>query len=326
MPSPDLRRAAGIRPAASGSRLPWALGAGIAAGAGIALFNRYRAQQAERANPPLGNFIDVDGVRLHYIEKGSGPPIVLLHGNGTMIEDWLASGLFDDLAASNRVIAIDRPGFGHSERPRSVAWTPARQASLIAAALARLGAIRPTIVGHSFGSMVAVALGLDHAAQIGPVVLIGGYYYPSLRPDVALAAPPAVPVVGDVIRYTSSPLIGAAMRRRMERRLFGPAPVSAGWRARFPFAMTLRPSQIRASAADGAMMIPAAAAMAARLGELRGPVTIIAGAADRLVFPAGQSERLARDLPHARLLIVEDAGHMVHHSATSRVAEVVRDV
>jgi pimeloyl-ACP methyl ester carboxylesterase len=314
-------------PATSEGQLwKWGLGAAgaAAAAAGAALYNAAGARKAEEANPPLGSFVEVDGVRLHYLEKGAGPLVVLLHGNATMIEDWLAAGIFDALAKTNRVIAFDRPGFGHSDRPRSTIWTPAAQARLIAAALVRKGESSPaTIVGHSFGTLVASELGLRHPELVRALVLIAGYYYPSARPDAVLAAPPAIPIVGDAIRYTVSPLLGAAMKRSMEAQMFAPAPVSAGWKQRFPFEMTLRPSQIRASAAEAALMVPASASLAARLAELRRPVTIIAGDGDKVVSTSGQSQRLARALPGSELVIVEAAGHMVHHSAPERVAAAI---
>jgi pimeloyl-ACP methyl ester carboxylesterase len=302
----------------------WGAGAaGAAAAVGSAAYNLISARRAEKANPPLGTFLEVDGVRLHYLEKGTGPLVVLLHGNAVMIEDWLASGVFDTLARTNRVIAFDRPGFGHSARPRTTIWTPAAQARLIAAALAQLGESKATIVGHSFGTMVAAELGLNHPEAVRSLVLIGGYYYPSARTDAVLASPPAIPVIGDAIRYTVSPLLGAAMKPGMEKQMFAPAPVSVGWKACFPFEMTLRPSQIRASAAEAALMVPAAASLAPRLEQLTVPVTIIAGDGDQVVTTSDQSERLASALPQSNLLIVEGAGHMVHHSASDRVAAAI---
>jgi len=304
----------------------WKWGAGAAGAAtavGAAAYNLVRTRAAEKANPPLGRFLDVDGVRLHYLERGSGPLVVLLHGNATMIEDWLASGVFDALARTNRVIAFDRPGFGHSTRPRTTIWTPAAQARLIGAALTELGGGPATVVGHSFGTLVAAELGLGHPELVRSLVLIGGYFYPSVRLDAALAAPPAIPVVGDAIRYTVSPLLGAAIKPAMEAQIFAPAPVSAGWKTRFPFEMTLRPSQIRAAAAEAALMVPAAAELAPRIGGLTLPVTIVAGDGDKVVSTAGQSQRLAEALPQSELMIVEGAGHMVHHSAPDQVAAAV---
>jgi pimeloyl-ACP methyl ester carboxylesterase len=303
----------------------WGLGsAGAAAALGAAAYNAIRARRADEANPPLGSFIEVDDVRLHYVERGKGPLVVLLHGNGTMVEDWLASGVLDALADTNRVIAFDRPGFGHSTRPRNVVWTPAAQARLIAAALARKGESEATIVGHSFGTLVALELGLSHPEVARSLVLLGGYFYPSVRVDAALAAPPAVPILGDAIRYTISPLLGVAMKRSMETHIFAPASVSAGWESRFPFEMTLRPSQIRASAADAALVIPAAASLARRIDGLNVPVTLIAGRGDKVVSTSDQSERLAAAIANSQLLVVEDAGHMVHHTAPERVTEAIR--
>jgi alpha-beta hydrolase superfamily lysophospholipase len=105
---------------------------------GAALFNRSVANRAERQNPPSGRFITVKNARIHYVEKGSGIPLVLLHGNGSMIEDFRSSGLIDLAAKKYRVIAIDRPGFGHSDRPRNTVWTPEAQAELVAVVLRKL--------------------------------------------------------------------------------------------------------------------------------------------------------------------------------------------
>src|SRR5664279_3170370 len=129
---------------------PYAIAAAVAAGAlaATALFNRHRAKKAEQDNPPAGRFLEVDGVRLHYVERGSGEPLVLLHGNGSMIQDFESSGLVDLAAKNYRVIVIDRPGFGHSSRPRNVIWTPDAQAQLIKRALERLGVSRAIVLGH----------------------------------------------------------------------------------------------------------------------------------------------------------------------------------
>jgi len=71
-------------------------------------------------------------------------------------------------------------------------------------------------------------------------------------------------------------------------------------------------------------MVPAAASIASRLGELGMPVTIIAGKGDKIVDPETQSVRLHAALAHSELILVEGAGHMVHHSATETVAKAVR--
>ena len=327
--NPSTHAAASKKKEATDRRL-WKWGAGAAAAGaalgGAALFNWSKAKQAERENPPLGQFLTVDGVRLHYLVRGEGSPIVLLHGNGTMIEDWIVSGLLDRLAKDHRVIAFDRPGFGHSERPRSTIWTPAAQATLIAAALDELKVERPLVVGHSFGTLVALALALNHPEKASGLALLGGYFFPSARADVLLASQPAVPVVGDVMRYTVSPLLGAALTPAVNARIFEPAPVPSSWTEEFPMRMALRPFQIRSEAAEAALMIPAAAAMAPRFAELDLPVTIIAGDGDKMVNTEAQSKRLSETVPQSRYVEIEGAGHMVHHTASEKVAQAIRKV
>jgi pimeloyl-ACP methyl ester carboxylesterase len=83
---------------------------------------------------------------------------VLLHGNGSTIQDFESSGLVDVAAKNFRVIIFDRPGFGHSDRPRNVIWTPDAKAQLIKRALERLGVSQAIVLGHSRGASAAVAL------------------------------------------------------------------------------------------------------------------------------------------------------------------------
>jgi len=85
-----------------------------------------------------------------------------------MIEDFQSSGLIDLAAKKYRVIAIDRPGFGHSDRPRSTVWTPEAQGDLIAAALKGIGVPRAIVLGHSWGTLVAVALALNIRTRSRP--------------------------------------------------------------------------------------------------------------------------------------------------------------
>src|SRR5436190_2885728 len=116
---------------------------------------------AERKNPPTGSFIECEGVRLHYLERGdpAAPSVVLFHGNGSLIQDLIISGLVDRLARHNRVLCFDRPGFGYSQRPRSRIWNATSQAALLAKVLQQLGVRDPVVMGHSWGALVAIAIG-----------------------------------------------------------------------------------------------------------------------------------------------------------------------
>jgi pimeloyl-ACP methyl ester carboxylesterase len=293
----------------------------LVAGAALGLASGLAGKNAEREHPPTGEFAEIDGVELHYLEAGEGDPVVLLHGNGAMAEDFVISGLFDRLAENFRVIAPDRPGFGYTERPRDRVWTPDAQADLIGGLLYHLGVTNPIIVGHSWGNLVAVSLAL--AEQVRGLVLLGGYYYPSARADVALFSPPAIPVAGDLMRYTVSPIATRALLPELYRRIFAPMPVPARFTEQFPASLALRPWQLRAAAEETAMMIPAAAAIQDRYRELDVPTVILAGEGDTIVTAADQSERLHQDIRGSELEVLPGLGHMFHYAAVDRIEQAV---
>jgi pimeloyl-ACP methyl ester carboxylesterase len=91
----------------------------------------------------------VDGIRLHYTDRGVRQPIALIHGNVVSGHDYDTSGVAKRLLETSRVIILDRPGFGHSKRPRGRLWTATQQAELLQKALKQLRIERPVVVGHS---------------------------------------------------------------------------------------------------------------------------------------------------------------------------------
>jgi pimeloyl-ACP methyl ester carboxylesterase len=301
----------------------------LLAGFGLAaswLVVRSKTARAEAENPPRGKFVEVDGVRLHYLERGRGPALVLLHGNGVFANDFEYSGLVNELSGRYRVIAFDRPGYGYSDRPRGTVWTADAQARLLHHALQRIGVDSAIVLGHSWGTMVALAMGLQVPDFVRGLVLLSGYYYPTLRLDVPILAQPAIPVIGDLMRYTVSPLIARMLWPLMSKRVFAPLKVSERFRQLPPW-MALRPKQLRASAAEAALMVPAAMSLSKRVERLRVPVQIITGTQDKIVKPAIQSERLHEALQEAghssELHVQPGVGHMVHYAHPEQVAAAV---
>ena len=324
----------GRRPAVTGRRRALPIAGGIAAAvlAGLALDNLRRTRRAERNNPPVGGVAEFDGAALHWIDtdpggvRTSGPPVVLLHGNLVTLDDWIASGVLGRLAAAGRrVVAFDRPGFGHSERPRGRRWGAREQAAHLARAARAIGLDRPVVVGHSWGALPALAWALDGPEGVAGVVLVSGYYHPTARLDALLVAPAAVPVLGDALRHTVAPPFARATLPSTLRVMFSPRPVPPRFRALFPHEMVPRPSQIRAIAREGTIMLPEAGRLLERLRAHgpRCPVAVVAGLEDRIVDPHDQSGRLAGALPGSRLTLVRGAGHMVHHAAPDAVADAV---
>ena len=292
--------------------------------AAMTVYNVYRTRKAEREYPPSGQFVTVNGVRLHYIERGEGPPVVLLHGNVVTAEDFISSEVLDLIAKRHRVIAFDRPGFGYSDRPHGSAWSAGTQADLIRDAFADLGINRPIVLGHSWGAAVALALGLNHPEAVRGLVLLSGYYYPTLRADVLFSALTAIPILGDLLRYSVSPFIGKLMLPLLLKGMFAPLPVPARFTKSFPRDMPVRPGQIRAQSQDGVAMIPVALSMRHRYKELSMPIVIMAGAKDRVVKDS-QAVRLHEEIPHSILRLIPGVGHMVHYAVPDEVARAVEE-
>ena len=115
---------------------------------GLVLFTWWTAHQVETNLPPRGKFIDIDGVRLHYIDKGSGPTLLLIHGLAGQVLNFTHS-LLGRLTRDFRVVILDRPGSGYSLRPDATLAPLAAQARIISRFCQALGLERPVIVGRS---------------------------------------------------------------------------------------------------------------------------------------------------------------------------------
>lgn len=304
---------------------------GTVVGAGVvlamaAVAARLQTLAVEAAHPPIGRFLNVDGVEVHYFERGSGDAIVLLHGNGMMIEDFLTSGLVDQLAKTHRVIVFDRPGFGYSNRPGFPAsWTADRQANLIAKALGQLEIRSAIIVGHSIGTQIALSLALNHADLVRSLVLLAGYYYPDARTDVVLMQPLAMPILGNLYRNTLAPFVARLITPFALQKLFEPQNLPWRFDREFPKLFLSRPVHIGAAAGDAAQMTQTARQHSGRYHELKMPVTILAGTADDIVDFKANAERLHQAVSGSKLTLVPNVGHMLHHAEPDLVAHVIED-
>ena len=320
-PASGQARHSSTKSGSGGWLAPVVLGSAAALGA-AALYTSKKTREAERNHPPIGRFLDVDGTRLHYIERGTGEPLVLIQGNVTLNQDFIINGLVDRLSERYRVIVFDRPGYGYSTRPRQL-WTPRAHATLFQKALRHLGVERAIVLGHSWGTMVAVSLALQAPALVRGLILLSGYYFPTARLDVALNSPLAIPVIGDAMRHTVSPLLARLMLPGAIRKMFEPAPVPEHFDRLFPKELMLRPIQLRASAEDAALMTPSVMELEQHYGELTLPVVIVTGGDDQVVDVSRQSERLHQEIPGSEFIRVPGAGHMVHHLAPDQVVAAI---
>jgi pimeloyl-ACP methyl ester carboxylesterase len=182
-----------------------------------------------------------------------------------------------------------------------------------------------TVPSYSWGAAVALALGLNHRDAVKELVLLSGYYYPTLRADVLFSAPTSIPILGDLLRYSVSPFIGRAVLPVLLKGMFAPLPVPTRFKKSFPQGKSVRPAQIRAESQDGVAMIPVALAMRHRYQELSMPIVIMAGTKDRVVKDS-QAVRLHEEIRHSVLRLIPGVGHMVHYAVPDEVARAIEEV
>jgi pimeloyl-ACP methyl ester carboxylesterase len=139
--------------------------------AGLLLFTAWTARQVEKRLPPRGRFIDIDGARIHYLDEGTGPTLLLIHGLAGHMHNFTHS-LLGKLQQDFRVVIPDRPGSGYSTRPSEAMATISAQARTISRFCHALGLERPLLVGHSLGGAIALPLALNHPEQVAGLALL----------------------------------------------------------------------------------------------------------------------------------------------------------
>ena len=285
----------------------------------------------ERAHPPRGRRLDIGGLRQHIVELGAGgdgrddtPPIVLLHGAGSNLEDLRELG--ESLAAWHRVILVDRPGQGWSERRRRAGNTPTYQAAILRELLDRLGVARAILVGHSWGGALAVTFALDYPQAVAGILLLAPPTHPQLRSMTRLYAALSAPVAGWLLARTlvlplAAIAFGSGLRAAYSPQV--PPPHDIKHRAAF---LLLRPATFLANAQDIAGLHDFLTRQAARYGELKVPTIIVAGDRDRVVPLHQHAMPFAAAAPGAKLIVLEGVGHMPHHAAPDRIVELIEEL
>ncbi len=259
---------------------------------------------------------------MHAPDRGSGPPVLLVHGQPGSHRDWGAVAA--RLEPSHRVIVPDRPGYGATGGP---AVGLAANADALAGLLERSGIPTATVVGHSLGGGVALALAQRHPGRVSGLVLVAsiGTAAGLGKLDRLLA----VPGVGEAMAFGALALAGRLVpqlqrrHNRLPRRL---GTLVAGW----PVAWLGADQPVgdqrqawRSFAVEQRAMLAELPVVEAALGEVQAPTTVVGGGRDRVV-PPGVARGLARAIPGAELYLVPSAGHLLPFEAPGRLAELVR--
>ena len=294
--------------------------------AGLYALTRWRARRAETRWPPEGRFVDVDGLRLHYVRRKPSatearPTIVLLHGSEGFWQDF--AGVIERLDARYDVIAWDRPGHGYSDTPDPRFAAPDAQADLLHRALIKLGVDRPVLVGYSWSGALLMAYALKYPGEAAGLTLIAGWLYAPDTLPLWLLRVPEFPLLGPLLTATLPVLLKGPFMRHHLRLAFAPHPVPAEY-ARLTAGLWQRNAKqarffARENLADRAVM----RALVPRYAELTLPIVLLSGEQDREVPPARHALRLQAALPHAHLILLPDEGHALPQTRPDAVADAI---
>lgn len=290
---------------------------------GLLLFTVRTVRKVEEAFPPMGRFIDVPGARLHVVERGQGPALLLVHGLAGQVGNF-TYGVMDRLARSHRVVAVDRPGSGYSVRAPGASATLSAQADVLLALMDKLKLDRPVVVGHSMGGAIALALAQRYPARVRALALLAPLTHVAQVPGAFRGL--MVPMwLRKLVAWTLATPIGIAKRDEALAVIFGPDPVPADFATKGLGLLSLRPSHFLGACADLAALPEELAQVAARYPDMQLPVSILYGRGDQILDPKEQGEALAAKLPGARLTLV-DGGHMLPVSDPERSARFIEEV
>lgn len=287
----------------------------------------WRSRGIDRRHPPVGQVRWIDGRRLHVLTAGdpARPAVVLLHGASSNLKDFAAS-LMPALAEHCYVIAIDRPGMGHS--PPSAGWlNPGDLADMAVNVAEELGAHRPVIVGHSWSGAVVLSALTDQAHRVaGGISLSGvaGHWVGGIGWPTHVAR---VPVLGPAFCRLVVPLLGPRMMPAAIRKILAPNPVPAGYAESIGAELALRPANFVSNARDLVRLNGYLQAQSTHYAAIERPLLLLHGADDIVVPFWNHGARVASLVDSAQVELLPGVGHAPHHVDANDVASrIVRFV
>ncbi len=264
----------------------------------------------------FGRYIDIGGELVHYVEKGAGEPLVLIHGFLCWSYSWRYN--LDALAERYRALALDLRGFGLTERNSRRGHTLSDQVEVVRAFMDAVGVQRAVLCGHSMGGEIAMRFALRYPERVGALVLVSASGYVRWEKRVLERLALGMPGISSLF------VRAAVMNRGFAARSLGEA--------------YKRPGRFTEADLD-AYLLPAAApgthksfvkvlrdvdfgATAGELGRVAHRALVIWGEDDPWL-PLRHGQRLAKELPNAELVVIPACGHAPQEEYPEEFNEIV---
>jgi len=281
--------------------------------------------RAERDAPAIGSFVEVDGMRAHVVDIGprdaAKPPVVLIHGASVNLRDMKMS-LGDPLSQARRVIMVDRPGRGYSERPDQGDRLDV-QARFIHGVVTSLGVENPIIVGQSFGGAVALAYALQYQDEMAALVLLAPVSHEWPGGVAWYNSVSQTPIAGFLLRRLVIPAYGQLAAKQSVQASFTPDAPPENYVERAGIALLFRPRDFKSNASDIVHLKEQIIGQQNRYGEIDLTVAIVTGTTDSTVSPELHSKTLAKEISGSSLTLLPDTGHGLHHAKTAKILSII---
>ena len=278
---------------------------------------------AEKNVPAVGTILNLNGLQMHgYVEGDGSQDIVFIHGAFINLRDWVfATRSLSKL--DSRLIYIDRPGFGYSERNENK-WDAERQADLARLYVKNIHGKNLILVGHSWGAMVAMAWAAKFPEEVKGVVSIAGLNMPfsgvsKLANDTGLLRLAYELYFTSVAKRANSGSI-----EKFAGRMFQPQDIPSGYLDYVGSDLSRRRSTIKANRGDLLITSQALDQNYTSYGRIEMPVEIIHGNEDFLLPFKSQAVAFNKAIPNSRLHILPNVGHMAHHFALKELSNSIR--
>jgi ferritin-like metal-binding protein YciE/pimeloyl-ACP methyl ester carboxylesterase len=267
--------------------------------------------------PRKGRFVVVLGRSAHFLQSGSGPPVVLFHGNGSLGQEILSAF---GATAGLTWIAPDRPGYGFSQPLPVGAHDPIMLADWLAEFGDAIGVRTFGLVAHSLSAGAALCFASRYPDRVRFLTLIAPFCRPTPHRWMLGLRLAVTPVVGWPLRK-AAPVVAGLYKDTILKAMMTPNPVPP-WLRSFP---------IRHAAQSRALLTTAAELRAFNAGMVKAsvrltpdiPVQVFAGRRDRTAEPSWHLPWLARRVPRLRVQVIDRVGHAIHHSRRALVTHAV---
>ncbi len=269
--------------------------------------------------PFRSRFVQTRRARLHYVDEGEGPPLLLLHGNPTWSFLWRE--VVRELSGHFRCVAVDYPGFGLSEHPDGYGYTPREHAEAVRELVRRLDLRDLTVFGHDWGGPIGMRIALDERPRIRALIMSNTWYWPAERGRVRAFSRimSSRPLRWAILRWNLFvvPLMQLATDRRLETE------VVDHYRGVFPTRESRRGVAAFAEEILGSSFWLGEIAHAVPRVLRDVPLLLLWGMHDP-VFPSAGMRRFRRDFRRVSEVRLKKASHFVPEDDPQRIALAVR--